>query len=49
MSGERGWIKTKNRYYRRCEMERESAFKEKRSRQFVRARPDILAARGIKV
>jgi bifunctional non-homologous end joining protein LigD len=34
VSGERGWIKTKNRDYRRYELERESAFKAKRPRQF---------------
>jgi len=33
--GERGWIKTKNREYWRYEMERESASKIRRERQFV--------------
>jgi hypothetical protein len=32
--GDRGWIKTKNRYWR-YEMEREGAFKTRRERQFV--------------
>jgi bifunctional non-homologous end joining protein LigD len=35
LSGERGWIKTKNRDYWRYEMERESAVSVKRQRQFV--------------
>ena len=35
VSGERGWVKTKNREYWRYEMEREGAFKSKRPRQFV--------------
>jgi bifunctional non-homologous end joining protein LigD len=34
-SGERGWIKVKNRDYWRYEMEREGAFRTKRERQFV--------------
>jgi bifunctional non-homologous end joining protein LigD len=33
--GERGWVKTKNRAYWRYEMERESALKARRVRQFV--------------
>jgi ATP-dependent DNA ligase len=35
MSGERGWIKTKNRGYWRYEMEREGAIKSHGQRQFV--------------
>jgi ATP-dependent DNA ligase len=35
VSGERGWIKTKNRDYWRWEMEREGALKSRRQRQFV--------------
>ena len=35
VSGERGWVKTKNRDYWRYEMEREGAFSVKRKRQFV--------------
>jgi bifunctional non-homologous end joining protein LigD len=35
LSGERGWIKTKNRDYWRWEMEREGAFNSRRQRQFV--------------
>jgi bifunctional non-homologous end joining protein LigD len=35
VSGERGWVKTKNRDYWRYEMEREGAFKANRPRQFV--------------
>jgi bifunctional non-homologous end joining protein LigD len=35
VSGERAWIKTKNRAYWRYEMEREGAFKIRRERQFV--------------
>ena len=35
VSGERGWVKTKNREYWRYEMEREGAFRSKRPRQFV--------------
>jgi bifunctional non-homologous end joining protein LigD len=34
-SGERGWVKTKNRAYWRYEMEREGAIKARRPRQFV--------------
>jgi ATP-dependent DNA ligase len=34
-SGERGWIKMKNRPYWRYEMEREGASKLRRARQFV--------------
>jgi hypothetical protein len=33
--GRSGWVKTKNRDYRRYEMEREGAFKARRERQFV--------------
>jgi bifunctional non-homologous end joining protein LigD len=33
--GDRGWIKTKNRNYWRYEMERESAFANRREKQFV--------------
>jgi ATP-dependent DNA ligase len=33
--GERGWVKTKNRTYWRYEIERESAIKARRVRQFV--------------
>jgi hypothetical protein len=35
VSGERGWVKTKNRDYWRYELEREAAFSLKRKRQFV--------------
>jgi hypothetical protein len=35
LPGERGWIKTKNRDYRRYELEREGAFNRRRERQFV--------------
>jgi bifunctional non-homologous end joining protein LigD len=35
LSGERGWIKVKNRDYWRWEMEREGALKVRRERQFV--------------
>jgi hypothetical protein len=33
--GERGWVKIKNREYWRYELERESAIKARRQRQFV--------------
>ena len=33
--GERGWIKVKNRSDWRCEMERESAIKSRRVREFI--------------
>jgi hypothetical protein len=35
LSGERGWIKTKNRIYWRWELEREGAAKVRREQQFV--------------
>jgi bifunctional non-homologous end joining protein LigD len=35
VSGERGWVKTKNRDYWRYEMEREGALNLRRERQFV--------------
>jgi hypothetical protein len=35
VSGERGWVKVKNREYWRYEMEREGAMKTRRPRQFV--------------
>ena len=35
VSGERGWVKTKNRDYWRYEMEREGALKARRERQSV--------------
>jgi bifunctional non-homologous end joining protein LigD len=35
VSGERGWLKTRNRDYGRYEMEREGASKIRRVRQFV--------------
>jgi ATP-dependent DNA ligase len=34
-SGERGWVKTKNRAYCRWELEREGALRQRRVRQFV--------------
>jgi hypothetical protein len=35
VSGERGWIKTKNRDYWRWELEREGVLNRRRERQFV--------------
>jgi bifunctional non-homologous end joining protein LigD len=35
VSGERGWVKTKNRDYWRWELEREGAVNSRRPRQFV--------------
>jgi ATP-dependent DNA ligase len=35
VSGERGWVKTKNRDYWRDEKEREGALRWRRERQFV--------------
>jgi ATP-dependent DNA ligase len=35
LAGERGWVKTKNRSYWRYEIERESAIKKPRVKQFV--------------
>jgi hypothetical protein len=35
LPGERGWIKMKNREYRRWEIKREGVFKIRRTRQFV--------------
>jgi bifunctional non-homologous end joining protein LigD len=35
VSGERGWIKTRNRDYWRWELEREGALKQRRVRRFV--------------
>jgi hypothetical protein len=38
VSGDRGWVKTKNRDYWRYEMEREAAFSVKGTRPFVHTR-----------
>jgi ATP-dependent DNA ligase len=35
LTGERGWVKTKNRDYWRWELEREGAFNSRRRRLFV--------------
>jgi ATP-dependent DNA ligase len=42
VSGERGWVKTKNREYWRYEMERESAIKSRAKRVFIAPSDSLL-------